>query len=259
MPIVYESQSGKLKTGDLKIEQSTGMLYLKSSKALPDLTNEELNIWIARSSGDDTYLATRCPLKEAILLSLKNDDNLVQYYKGAYLYFLNIGVEGALNIEEGERLMISIDNLKSTDTWEIGYHEDYERTNSYAVFEHKTLIAGNTDVRVPLAGVSVVAFTVNGETEIGMSVDGQEKRMSFEELQMQMFEDENYLGFNSDGSPMPLLDTHIVIPSNIVDSLRFYKTSATIVDITFLKAGILPTSKAGMALKNVLGKKSILK
>ncbi len=255
MSVIYSYQDGKLKTGELEISTSTGMIVISSSRALKDFTNETINIWVSRSSSDDTYLATRVPLKDFINACLTNNEIGVLPYKSMNTYMCEIGVEGALRIEDGEKLKISIENMKSADFYEIRFIEDFETTGSHLLFEHKSLTPGTTDVKLDVTDAVMAIFTADGDLEVGMTFDGKEKRFSFIDLQLLQLEVRPSYGTSlADNSNLLIDESYVTVPTSDITQLRFYKDTASTVKVTLLKYGVFPTSKNASALTQLLSK-----
>lgn len=254
MPVIYEKTTGVLKTGDLQITQPTGTLIFEMSKRPNDLTNEKISIWIERAGASNVYLATKISLKDFLYSCLCNDKGKVfNPFGEENIIVANIGLEAAINIKDGEKMKVSLEGLIATDTYKISYVPHFESTNSYLSFEYKAIVEGYKDQTIDVSecDVAVIGMTTT-LNEIGITMHGSdEKRFTPRELQILQLEDTPMVGFTVDNQVEQLDKNVIILPTQGISKLRFYKDSMGIIPITLMKRDeLIPaTSKAGYPLK----------
>lgn len=256
MPKLVEL-TGVTKSGDLVISKSTGTLIYECSKNFDALTNEKITIWVERE-GQNQYLATNILLKDFIYLCVGSEESHIQAgIGGGNIAVLDIGIEAAITIAEGERLKIKLDGLIATDTHIISYVEDYESSLGYREFEYKSVPAGERDKTFDVSEHETVLIkNDNSITEVGVTYAGaKERRFSMYELMALSREHLSITVIKSDGTVKSGDQNYLLLPATFIEELRFYTDGTQTIPITLLKFNeLMPAKKSATSKLSVISK-----
>lgn len=241
MPLIYPRATGVLKTPELTITKSTGTLIFEMSKAVKDLTNEKITLWIERPGSQNVYLATKVDLKTFIYACLTSQQTtILDGFGNGNIVVCDFGFDGALKLMDGEKIKIQLEGLIATDYYEISYAEHFIESTAYVGFEQKSILDGETDKQYTVADYEVAIIKKDANlNEIGITYSGAgEKRYTPKELQVLLMEDKPVFR-NVAGLVSAQDENYICMPLIGVTALRFYKNSAGVVPVVLMKMGEL--------------------
>lgn len=138
------NETGKTKTGELRITRPIGALVIEMTQNFEALSNETITAFIERANGDNTNIFTDMPLKAFIGASIAGnaavfeDDNFTQA-------LCELCEEGSINLQETESIKIKFDGLKSAVTYSVHGLEYPVLGDSVARLSRKNLLEGETD------------------------------------------------------------------------------------------------------------------
>lgn len=246
MPILYDYTTGKLKTPELTITQSTGNLIFQMSKSVDGLDTEVINLWIERTGGTNITLATKIKLKDFLHACLFNEDaKQMELEAGVYTVVANFAIDGGLNIQEGDKIKMSLENLKAADSYGIKYTPDFFKTNQFLNFETKGIPEGYTDHTIDVQDFDVAIISYDSQlTDVGLTTfTGDEKRFTPDELQILSVEERPSYAIDAAGKVYNHDSSRLIVPLEIIKSLRFYKGSDGYVSLTLVNSGSLTPNK----------------
>lgn len=163
------NSTGVLKSGTLRVTKSIGALVVKSSRKISELTTEKISIHIERSNGDNDVIANNILLKAFIATSLFGEGKAIDTV-GGLVAMCDIAEEGYEPLQENERIVITLTDLLSAQTYALNGIE----------MPFKAVAGINFSEKVMLAGEKVRKFDINAFDEAYIVGDFTKLRLTYD-------------------------------------------------------------------------------
>ena len=177
------NETGKTKSGELRITRPIGALLVGMSQPFSALTNETITAFIERANGNNTEIFTELPL--AAFIAASTAGNPAVFENDTDLRALcELSEEGSINLQETESIKIKLDGLKSAVTYFLNGIEYPTSADSAVKITRKNLLSGETDRRFDVSGEELMLIDgVDSIIELSASFEnGMTCRYTAEEL-----------------------------------------------------------------------------
>lgn len=140
----FYNETGKTKTGELRITRPIGAVLIKMSQNFAALSNETITAFIERANGNNTTILTDVPLKAFIAASTSGQSSIFEEDQ-SLTALLEICENGSINLQDTESIKIKLDGLKSAVTYTLFGIEFPTYSDDVISISRKNLLAGETD------------------------------------------------------------------------------------------------------------------
>lgn len=136
------NDTGKTKSGQLRVTKSIGALAVCVDAGFASLTNEKITIYIERSNGSNEEVCTNIPLLSFIVASTSFDGTIIKDGETMQQALCEIANSGSVPLSENEAYIISLTDLKSGTNYELHGIEVPVRTQETLFMTEKVLLEG---------------------------------------------------------------------------------------------------------------------
>lgn len=226
--------TGVLKTGELKVNKSIGSLIVSSSRALDELTNEIITIWIERANGSNVPIATNIPLVDFIMLSVYGGESVQSSATLNLIAVCEIAPEGSIRLFDGESLKFKVDGLLSTETYAFHGVEEPISSDSIYQFETKTVASEDTSKKLDVAGYDLAIINTMATIDTLSYQYGNKEVTKFLPFEIQTLSRDidpiQYIASN--GSVSQSIGTLVTLPLIAVNEIEVQKVAGTLIKLT---------------------------
>jgi hypothetical protein len=134
--------TGKTKTDELRITKAIGAFLITSSKAVQDLKNERITVFIERPSSDNTDLMSNVSLKHFILGATFGEESISSDSANSIglSALCEITDNGAIELAPNESIKVQLTGLTPSATYSINGIEYPEAAEAHVLLERKTIL-----------------------------------------------------------------------------------------------------------------------
>lgn len=177
------STTGVSRIENQRITRPIGALVVSSTLSILELKDETITIFVESANGNNTEIATNVNLRRAMLLS-STGSSLIDGSNGTSV-LLEIAFNGAITLGENESIKVSLDNLKTTATYELHGIEMPRPSYDYVQLSEKVVLQGEVSRKITVANYELACLEgVNDVKEIALTyADGTTVKHTLVELQ----------------------------------------------------------------------------
>jgi hypothetical protein len=226
--------TGKTKSGELKVSKSVSNLIFATNLNVSELLKENVTIWIERINGSNVFIAQSVKLIDFLMLTNFGSDAIQSNGTFGTIGLCELSGDGAVQLNEGETLKITLDSLNPNSTYSVYAIEDQITTLDLFMFDRKTVGSEDLnkviDVRSADLAVIDLVPTIKEITfrfENGATV----KYLPFE-LKILSRDIDPVFAITSAGAIVQGLPTKLTFPLVGVVSLEIIKDFGELVEIT---------------------------
>lgn len=230
------NESGKTKTGELRISRAIGALLITSSRKVEELTNERITIYIERANGGNIELASNISLKHFILGSTYGNTVIKADTAGGLglSALCEIALNGAIGLAPNESIKVSLDGLISSATYSINGIEYPQGAETVITLERKTILGDETEKTYATGDADLLLLDVALVTDVEMTFsNGVRTKYTKKELIALAFDVEHIITANVDGNISLSTGDVLAFPLNDVNIIDIEKGVGT-VELTLL-------------------------
>lgn len=229
--------TGVLKTPELKISKSIGSFIIASSRALTELTNELVTIWIERANGSNVEIATNIPLKDFIMLSTYGTEATQSNSEYDMIAVCEIADEGSVRLYENESLKMKLDGLLSAETYAVYGVEEPNSSETVYRYERKTIASEDLSKKINVENyeLAVINTMSSIDTLSYRYTNGEVIKYLPFVLQVISADVDPIQAILANGSVIQTVGTLVTLPLTAVSEIEVNKSPGTFIALTMKK------------------------
>jgi len=221
-------ETGKLKSGEIRIARPIGALLIKTDRPLGEMANETITVYVERANGSNEQIATNQNLKRFILASVFGN-SAIETSAGVSA-LCEICENGAIQLEENEGIKISLNGLSSTHEYQVNGIEYPQLSDEIVRFDTKKVLSEEASRKFNVQGYeSVVIEGITAIDEAHVTYEnGQTVKYNREELVAISFDVDPLIGVGS--IHQEGIETGMLVTA-VADTVIFPLVGVTDIDI----------------------------
>lgn len=150
--------TGTTSTQNLKVQKSVNSIIIATDKAVDEIVNEVITVFIERANMPNKYLCNSLPLIDFIIATNYNNDAVQSLGTFNAVALCELSEDGAIRLQDGETLNIKIDGLNPAKVYDLHAVEDAVQVEQYYKFDRKSMASEDTVKTINVANADLAVI-----------------------------------------------------------------------------------------------------
>lgn len=226
--LIYQG-TGVTKTQELRVSKPISSILIRTDRALSEMGNETITVWIEKANGSNVEICTNVPLLDFMLISTFGTSAIFEDAVYPVCGLCELTPEFAIALRENESIKMRLDNLAPTKTYHINGIEEPVTADAVVFFDRKVCLVGETSRKFDVSNYESLCITNHTAiSELVLKFDnGQTVRYLQDEFIALSLDTDPVLQVNQSGGGTSLLENRLVFPLFGVEEIEVLKDEAT--------------------------------
>ncbi|AGO48869.1 structural protein [Cellulophaga phage phi12a:1] len=229
--LVY-NETGKTKSGELRITRPISSLLIRTSKKLSELANEKITIFIEKANGNNVEIATNISLVAFMMGGTYGESGTFQMQLDGSVVntaMVELSETGSVLLGENESIKILLTDLTSTATYAINGMESPIKGSDIVKYERKVVLTEDVQRKYDVSSHELMIL--DGVSHIDQAHitynNGETIKLTSDEIKAVAL-DVDVLTSIESGAVVTYVNDIIVFPLVGVDAIELFKSNGLI-------------------------------
>ncbi len=229
--LVY-NETGKTKSGELRITRPISALLIRTDKRLQNLSNEKITIFIEKANGNNVEIATNISLRDFMMGGTYGASGTFQMeLDGATVStaMVELSENGSIQLGENESIKVLLTDLTPANVYAINGIESPTKGSTIVKYERKVVLTEDVQRKYNVSAHELMVL--DGVSNIDQAHltynNGETIKLTSDELKAAAL-DVDVLTAIEGGAVISYVGDVICFPLVGVDAIEIFKTSGLI-------------------------------